>query len=252
MHSERSELCFNPSPALLTFDYASICRPADEVASNFVLTGSTRTGELFFTIADSASAADPLPALCLRYYLRRRRDFNHESPTAVANGINGLIYDCCSSNCSLTCFYAEYNRATAILRYVNAGHEAPILIRRSPNEVLRLEKGGPVFGLQESPRYSEGILSFRAGDRLITFTQGIIGSLAARANTSAEDLLISLVRGNPNASATQLADTIIAECESIDRDTGLDGSILVASVEKTESPIHATAATEILAAAVGV
>lgn len=148
--SDLSETCVQQSQSLLEFDYAGVRRAATEVPSNFLETECTPAGEVVFAIGNTGPCPDPLPALCVRYYLHRGLSLDTRNPTAVAAAMNGLIYDCCSANCLLTCFYAQYNRSTGILRYVNAGHDAPILIRSNPNEVLRLEKGGPVFGLQES------------------------------------------------------------------------------------------------------
>jgi phosphoserine phosphatase RsbU/P len=59
---------------------------------------------------------------------------------------------------------------------VNAGHNAPALIRPSPEgtcEHLRLETGGPVIGLLPDVRYEEDSLLLRPGDLLLTYTDGI-------------------------------------------------------------------------------
>ena len=119
--------------------------------------------------------------------------------------MNSLIYDCCAEDCSLTCFYGQYSLTTGLLHYVNAGHDSPLLIRTNPNEVIRIEKGGPVLGLQKAPRYSEGIVHLKPGDRLVAFTQGVIDSLVAQEGGSAESVLINLVRNRSQASAAQLA-----------------------------------------------
>jgi sigma-B regulation protein RsbU (phosphoserine phosphatase) len=169
----------------LQFDYASVCCPADEVRGTILEKQSLVSGKVVFAIGDTVSLPDPLPALCIRHSLRRSLLQEVTDPILVADQMNRLIYDCCTSICPFSCFYAEYARNTKTLRYVNAGHDAPVLVRRNPDQILRLDKGGPVFGLKESSQYTEGIVTLRSGDRLIAFTQGIIESLSGLNGRSA-------------------------------------------------------------------
>ena len=231
VHSEMSEIHIPTKipPRLPAFDYASISRPAGEAPGSFLETESLPVGEVVFAIGDAGAVPDPLPLLCVRHYFHRSLSSESACPALVAEKINGLIYDCCGDNC-LTCFYACYTRETGVLRYVNAGHDAPILIRRNPDEVLRLEKGGPVFGLQELPRYREGVVHLKPGDRLVAFTQGVIDSLAAHNSRSPESVLIALVRNCASDNAAQLANLIVAECEGSPFCALVDRSVIVASV----------------------
>jgi sigma-B regulation protein RsbU (phosphoserine phosphatase) len=236
----------SPAPSIswddLEFDYAAISRPAKELPSNFLETESLAHGKVVFAIGDNALPSDTLPVLCIRHYLRRSLLRDATSPIQIARRISELIYDCCPANCSVSCFYGQYSRGTGVLRYINAGHDAPLLIRRNPDEVLRLEQSGPVFGLQESPRYVEGHVQLRNGDRLIAFTHGIIDSLAAQIGPSAEHNLISLVRRIRNSSAVELANRIVAECQYLRPESRLDQSVFVAAIDEIISPTYAGAA----------
>jgi sigma-B regulation protein RsbU (phosphoserine phosphatase) len=58
-----------------------------------------------------------------------------------------------------TAFLAEINPETREMRYVNAGHNDPIL-RRASGEIERLSTGGPPFGL---PLLSESELPYQSG-----------------------------------------------------------------------------------------
>lgn len=86
---------------------------------------------------------DPLPVLCIRHYLRRNTPREIAPPVIVVGRMNEIVYDCCRERSCLSCFYAQYTPKSRVLRYVNAGHDAPVLIRRNPEEVLLLEGGRP-------------------------------------------------------------------------------------------------------------
>ena len=76
-----------------------------------------------------------------------------------------------------TAFLAEINIETREMRYINAGHNSPIL-RRATGQIERLSTGGqpfgvPLFGTQE-PTYPSGTVSLSPGDLLFIFTDGVI------------------------------------------------------------------------------
>jgi sigma-B regulation protein RsbU (phosphoserine phosphatase) len=190
--------------------------------------------------------------LCIRHYLRRNTPREIAPPVIVVGRMNEIVYDCCRERSCLSCFYAQYTPGSRVLRYVNAGHGAPVLIRRNPEEVLLLDGGGPVFGLQESPVYMERVVRLRIGDRLVAFTHGVVEALADRNPRSAESLLISLVRRNRRLKAIDLANQIIRECEHLRSETRLDQSVFVASLEDLIPSSYGTAAMHAQLGLVGV
>jgi sigma-B regulation protein RsbU (phosphoserine phosphatase) len=226
----------HPSPATLSdsatlvIDCAGVCSPADEQPGNFIEKYSLPNGKIIFAIGDTGPRADPLPALCVRHSLRRGLAEKTTDPILAAESMNKLIYDCCAAHCSLSCFYAEFDRETRLLRYVNAGHDSPILIRTNPDEIVHLDEGGPVFGLRESPQFSAGTIKLKTGDRLVAFTQGVIDCLAAQTG-GAETALISLTRSRMNVSAFQLAQRIVSECESSHSAKRVEKSVFVACID---------------------
>jgi len=230
---------FETVSGALEMDYAGVCCPCNDAPATFIEKQSCSQGNVVFAIGDAGVHGDPLPALCVRHYLRRGSPDRSTHPVMAAESINQLIYDCCAASSSLSCFYAEYARDTRTLRYVNAGHDAPLLVRENPYQVLRLDEGGPVFGLRESPHYSEGVVALKKGDRLVAFTQGVIDSLASH-NGGAESALVSLARSRMNTSAFQLAQRIVAECESTRSGRRMEKSVLVAcfAYNEIECPLE--------------
>jgi sigma-B regulation protein RsbU (phosphoserine phosphatase) len=195
---------------------------------------SRADGKVIFAIGDSDGSSDPLPALCIRHYFRRNLPVHSTDPNLVAEAMNALIYDCCAQDSFLTCFYAQYTRNSGVLRYVNAGHDVPLLIRTNPDQVVRLDHGGPLLGLLETPHYKVGDIHLRPGDRLIAFTSGVIEALAAQTSPNAENSLISLTRQHANTTPAQLARLIVAACDA-SSSAQTDCSVFVAQVDQQAS-----------------
>ncbi|MDX2152804.1 MAG: PP2C family protein-serine/threonine phosphatase [Bryobacteraceae bacterium] len=72
----------------------------------------------------------------------------------------------------VTMFVADLDLATHRLTYANAGHNPPLLLRRSG--VLEELKGtGPALGVLSTARYREASVVIEPGDRLLLFTDGL-------------------------------------------------------------------------------
>src|SRR5207237_1126475 len=84
---------------------------------------------------------------------------------ACSNSQNGVRFT--------TAFLSEYNPASRQLTYINAGHNAPML-RRKSGTMERLEVGGLPLGMFAGTPYAVGTIQLEAGDWLIIFTDGLI------------------------------------------------------------------------------
>jgi len=94
-----------------------------------------------------------------------------------------LNFDLCSilkntgSPMLTTAFYAVADCRTGILRFANAGHPKPLLIRRSLDRVEPLAnsigRGQPALGLFEDPPYETSETTLAPGDFLMLFTDGV-------------------------------------------------------------------------------
>ena len=94
-----------------------------------------------------------------------------------------LNYDLCSilkntgSPMLTTGFYAVADCRTGLLRFANAGHPKPLVIRRARNQVEPLfnasGRGQPALGLFEDPPYITTETTLIPGDFLMLFTDGL-------------------------------------------------------------------------------
>ena len=71
-----------------------------------------------------------------------------------------------------TFFLAILHEPTLTLRFTNAGHNYPVLLRANGERVL-LEKGGCVIGMLEGPEFEEATVALAPGDRIVFYTDGV-------------------------------------------------------------------------------
>ena len=82
----------------------------------------------------------------------------------------------------VTVFYGVFDRSARMLRYVNAGHTPPVVLRRN-GSIDTLETGGAPVGMFPNSSYEEGVAQLDPGDVVITYTDGVIEA----ANQSGEE-----------------------------------------------------------------
>jgi serine phosphatase RsbU (regulator of sigma subunit) len=94
------------------------------------------------------------------------------SPAAMMRAINALACQRVSTGQFATFFLAVLHEPTLTLRFTNAGHNFPVLLREGGERVL-LETGGVVVGMLDAPEYEEGTVQLRPGDRVVFYTDGV-------------------------------------------------------------------------------
>lgn len=71
-----------------------------------------------------------------------------------------------------TIVFLLINPHTGRVRYANAGHPQPLLIRRD-GSLERLDHGGPLIGLNHRNKNDAGEVQLQEGDRLFLYTDGL-------------------------------------------------------------------------------
>jgi sigma-B regulation protein RsbU (phosphoserine phosphatase) len=129
--------------------------------------------------------------------------------------LNKLVYESSDANRYATFFDGELDLISRALTYVNAGHNPPMVFRRSDggHEVLRLDTGGPVIGLMEDCVYRQDSVTLAAGDILVAYTDGISEAMNAADEEWGEERLIDAVRSDGAASAGALIDQLMTSAD---------------------------------------
>jgi sigma-B regulation protein RsbU (phosphoserine phosphatase) len=94
--------------------------------------------------------------------------------------LNQAIYRTTKGQVNMTFFAGQLNLETRELRFCNASHDPPLLLRRSGDQMSKkdivaiLGEGvGRRLGQEVNSRYEENTLQLQAGDRIIFYTDGL-------------------------------------------------------------------------------
>lgn len=129
------------------------------------------------------------------------------SASEIVSEINQYIYDNTPSNRFITLFYSELDPRTHQLTYINAGHNAPLLVRAS-GDVTRLDIGGFPVGITPFGDYREGWVELEPGDVLLIYSDGASESLDEQGEEFGEARLIEVAQKHRGRTAAGLRDRI--------------------------------------------
>ncbi|MEX0994877.1 MAG: PP2C family protein-serine/threonine phosphatase [Balneolaceae bacterium] len=124
--------------------------------------------------------------------------------------INNLIYENTPSDKFITFFWGKYFTDEKRLRFVNAGHNPPLLLRQDSNELEELSEGGLILGAMPSMSpYQETDVYFNRGDLVVFFTDGVTESFSEEDEEYGEERLHKVILKHRELSAGDLQQKII-------------------------------------------
>lgn len=143
--------------------------------------------------------------------------------------VNNIIYQNTPSDKFITFFWGIFHPDTHKFRYVNAGHNPPLLFREDTNTPKRLEQGGLILGAMPTTQpYEESTITLKTGDVLVLFTDGVTEALnPAQTEEYEEHRLIECVEKNREKSSSEILDAIIVDVNEFSGEDRFDDITLV-------------------------
>jgi sigma-B regulation protein RsbU (phosphoserine phosphatase) len=219
------------APSLSTLECAGQCIQTRAVGGDyydFLDFGSGRLGLVLADIAGKGISAALLMAN-LQANLRGQYALALEDLSGLLRSVNHLFYKNTESNHYATMFFGVYDDDSRILRYVNCGHNPPILLREN-GSVDRLEATATVLGLFEEWDCAVSERQMSAGDVLLIYTDGISEAAAGEeAEEFGEERLIENMKIHQRKPAGTILDEIIAEVKRFSQGEQADDMTLIVS-----------------------
>ncbi len=178
-------------PARDGWEVVGFWRPAREVSGDFydLLPRAEGLGVVVADVADKGMPAALFMAV-VRSLLRAASTAAGPSQT-VAN-VNRLAALDAADGMFVTLWYGVLEPDGGV-RYVNAGHNPPLVVR-SDGRVERLTRTGILVGWDPDAAYGEGAVALEPGDLLVAYTDGVTEARDAAGADFGEERLTELVR----------------------------------------------------------
>jgi phosphoserine phosphatase RsbU/P len=123
-------------------------------------------------------------------------------------------------------FFAVYGDEDRVLRYVNCGHNPPILLRTT-GEIERLCATATVLGLFENWDCAVAARTLQEDDVLVMYTDGISEASPDEDHEFGEARLIEVIRAHRQQSSSDVLQAIVAEVQNFSQGVQADDMTLI-------------------------
>jgi sigma-B regulation protein RsbU (phosphoserine phosphatase) len=206
-------------PSIAGLDYSGVCRAVRGVGGDyydFLPIGGGCLGLAVGDVSGKGLYAGILVA-GLQGRIQSIAPHYRDSIGTLVGEVNRLMCSSTDSNRYATFFYGRYDSATRELRYVNAGHNPPLLLRPDPDRrqqrVDRLEASGTVIGMLPEASYDETTKQLAPGDILLIYTDGLTEASNRQEQEFGEQQLEAVVREHAARPAAEIRDAVLREVD---------------------------------------
>lgn len=210
-------------PQLPGWEVAAFSRPASIVGGDYYDFGRFANGHQAFLIADVMGKG--MPASMLMASLQASLKIiipESTDPCTVMSRINQIFCHNIHLTKFVTLVVAELDTASGTVRYANAGHNPPYLVRQSNGDGAActelLPPTGAAIGLIEEARFEAKSVQLKAGDALVFYTDGVTDAGVHSGTMFGEDRLRDYLRKNYRQPAGGLLRGILQEVQTFTRD----------------------------------
>jgi phosphoserine phosphatase RsbU/P len=186
-----------PGPEMASLEYEGWCAQAGPVGGDgydFLDLGGGRLG---LVLADASGKGVPgaLLMASLQGILRSGSAQGANDLLGLLAETNRIFYDSTAPEHYATLFFATFEDATGLLRYVNCGHNPPLVLR-ADGSAERLQPTAPALGLLERWNGTEASVALRTGDTVLVYTDGATEASNETGEEFGEDRLLAALQDN--------------------------------------------------------
>ncbi len=189
-------------------EFSAICVPSSGISGDYYDVLKLPDGRTIFAIADiSGKGVSAAIIMANVQAMLRVLAASALEPREVCRKLNDHLYEVTDASKFATFFYAEWNPSERRLRYVNAGHNAPLLLGDGRQE--RLEVGGMPLGMFLAAEFRTGAVCLKPGDTLVLYSDGITEAASKAGEEFGEERLEGLVKSLCGRPLAEIQENIL-------------------------------------------
>ncbi len=191
---------------------AAIYLPHQNIGGDYYDYLELNNKETFFCIAD-ISGKGIAAAILMANFQAQIRELTKRNPPTIEEYMQELNKGVLMSTKGekfITLFLAKYDRTTGVLKYVNSGHNPPILVNSKGSKML--DRGTTILGMFEQlPSVKMGQIVLTEETDIVCYTDGLTDVVNENNQVFPLDELIQLISDNFTMPVDQVNKKIINE-----------------------------------------
>jgi serine phosphatase RsbU (regulator of sigma subunit) len=201
------------APEVKQLEYFGLCIPAEAVGGDYYDYFKINRKETAFAIGDIAGhgLSSALLMAGLVGFVRSNAIMYNDDLKIFMEKVNKLMCESTDGSRFATFFYSVYNSETKTLRFVNAGHNPPLLYRSKTKSFEELETDGFIIGGVADFNYKDASLKLDGDDLLLYYTDGITETFNPGNEQFGEERLKKVIERNFYLPPKDICNKIIEE-----------------------------------------
>jgi sigma-B regulation protein RsbU (phosphoserine phosphatase) len=195
-------------------EIAATCTFSFEVAGDYYDVFSLSNDRSFLAVGDVSGkgAGAAMIMANLRASLRTISKTGVGIGEAVSR-LNQLMCNDTAPDQFISLFVGVFDPSSEVLTYVNAGHNAPRIIRRD-GSAEQLTAHNTVLGVLPMVSYCEQTVSIHSGEMLVAFTDGVSEAMDADEVEFGESRIVEIVQSQLDSAVDNIVSSVQASVEA--------------------------------------
>ena len=199
-----------------------------------------RGNKLFFCIGDVSGKGVPAALLmAISHSLFRTLSAHDENPESIMQSFNAAISDSNSDMMFITMFLGILDMETGTVRYCNAGHNPPIIIRNGQTEFLATEPS-LLLGIEPNATYTSYTLDLDPGDSIFLYTDGLTEAENVRKELLGEERVLKVADGFRKLTAEEQVKQMRAAMQLFVDHAEQSDDLTLLVIRRTDTDTNAT------------
>jgi serine phosphatase RsbU (regulator of sigma subunit) len=198
------------SPKIPGWDIWLFTRSANDVGGD--LLDFVKISDKKFGIAVGDVAGKGLSAALLMAKLQstiRALVYDSQSLADLGGKLNRIFHRDSLPKIFASMIYAELSIDSGTIKFINAGHFPPMLIRKG--KIEQLHKDAPALGIILESVFKEKIISLEQNDFMVVYSDGLTEAQNESGEFFGEARLIELMKNSESKSSAQLGEFILSD-----------------------------------------
>ncbi len=206
---------------------------AREVGGDLYDTFMVHPHTLALVIADVSDKGMPAALyMTVTRTLIRAFSKRFDSPARVLQQVNDELLKDEANSLFVTAVFALIDTASGVVTYCNAGHNPPVLFKRSTQLITPLPKTGMALGVIRENELSDRTVSLDAGDMLMLYTDGLTETFSADGDAFGEERVILSMQTNQYRSVCDLLSALTEQVSEFRGNRQVDDDLTILAIQR--------------------
>ena len=225
---------FQPSapPKVDGYEFQGISFSCYEIGGDYYDFIPTHDGKMLIALGDVSGKGTAAALLMSSVHAAIHAQVAAKSPLdEMVSSVNLYLAENTPANRFVTFFVAVLDPLTGKMRYINAGHNPP-LVGRVNGDIEQLSSGGLPLGLLPMAEYEVGETHLDKGEAIIIYSDGVSEANNIREEEFGMERLIDVVKRNLHGSAAGIRDKVESALSAFTQTAPANDDITLVIVKK--------------------